>query len=326
MKYTKLLLPLVLSLALPLTLLTGCGSKPDAAPETVRVGSLKGPTTMGIVSMMNQTDTPYDFTMVTAAEELLGQMATDALDIALIPANAAANLYQKMDGALAVININTLGVLYVVTGDSSVTALPDLAGRTLFLTGKGATPDYAIQYLLEEYGVEDVTLEYKSEAAEVAAALAEDSSCLGLLPQPFAAAAMAKNDALSIAIDLSAQWDALENGSRLVTGVTVVRRDFLETYPQTVADFLESHAASVAFTAEQPEETAALIAKAGIVPQTAVALQALPYCRLVCLTGEDMKTALSGYLAVLYEQNSASVGGAMPGDDFYYIPAISAGE
>ena len=252
MKLLSTLLRRLLPLALVL-LLVGCGSSPvdnsgnngpmDSAhsqtdspgdagdPVLTRVGSLKGPTSMGLLSLMERSDTEalandYTFTMVTAAEELLGQMATGELDIALVPANVAANLYQKMEGGISVIDINTLGVLYIVTGDDSVSELTDLSGRTLVLTGKGTTPDYAIQYLLKEYGVEDVTLEYKSEAAEVAAILAADSSAVGLLPQPFVTVALAQNDTLRMAIDLSAQWDALENGSRLVTGVTVVRRDF----------------------------------------------------------------------------------------------------
>ena len=348
MKCFKRLLPLCLALAL----LAGCGAEnaggagsdnsvppsdsnaaetdsPGGAgdPVLTRVGSLNGPTSMGLVSLMErseqeQLDNDYDFTVVTAADELLGLMATGDLDIALVPANVAANLYQKMEGGIAAIDINTLGVLYIVTADETVTELADLAGRTLCLTGKGTTPDYAIQYLLAEYGVEDVTLEYKSEATEVAATLAADStsSVVGLLPQPFVTVALSQNERLRMAIDLSAQWDALDNGSRLVTGVTVVRRAFLEEHPQAVETFLADHTASAAYTEEHPEETAQLVADAGIVAQAPVALKALPYCSIVCITGQEMREALSGYLAVLYGQSPDFVGGALPDDAFYYLP------
>ena len=317
--------------ALLALLLCACTSKPpeeppDAAPEEpvrieVRVGALKGPTSMGLMALTDQGGgNSYDFTMVTAADELLGLLATDKVDIALLPANAAANLYQKLDHDLAVIDINTLGVLYVVTADETVTDLASLSGRTVLLTGKGTTPDYALQYLLSAYGVEDVTLEYKSEAAEVAAALAADPAAVGLLPQPFATAAQVQNTALRQAVDLTAQWDALDNGSRLVTGVTVFRRSYLKAWPEVVDSFLADHAASVAYAQEHPTETAALIEQAGIVAKAAIAEKALPYCSLTCLTGEEMKTALSGYLAVLHGQDPRSVGGELPGEDFYYLP------
>ena len=163
----------------------------------VRVGSLKGPTSMGLVSLMEddengETDNDYEFTMVTAADELLAQMIGGKLDIALIPANVASVLYKKTDAGIHVIDINTLGVVYAISGDDTIKSIPDLKGKTVYLTGKGTTPDYVLQYLLKENGVslDEVTLEYKSEATEVAAILASDSDAIGILPQPFATVAI----------------------------------------------------------------------------------------------------------------------------------------
>lgn len=295
----------------------------------VRVGSLKGPTSMGLVQLMDQAANgkaacSYDFTMVTAADELLGKMVSGDLDIALVPANVASVLYNKTEGGVAVIDINTLGVLDIVASDDSIKSIADLKGKTLYLTGKGTTPDYVIHYLLTENGLseDDVTLEFKSEAAEVAAVLKEQPDAIGLLPQPFVTVACAQNENLKIVLDLTQEWQAVqgEGGSQLVTGVTVVRKEFLEENQQVVDAFLAEHLASANFTDEQPDQTAELIAAAGIIEKAPIAKKALPYCNITCITGNDMKAALSGYLQVLFDQDAKSVGGKLPEADFYYIP------
>ena len=303
-------------------------AQPVDSDVVVRIGSLKGPTSMGLVEMMDKAEKDealcnYEFTMVTAADELLGKMVSGDLDIALVPANVASVLYNKTQGGISVIDINTLGVLDIVASDSSIQSIADLKGKTLYLTGKGTSPDYVIRYLLSENGLSesDVTLEYKSEPTEVAAVLKEQPDAIGLLPQPFVTAACAQNEKLSIVLDLTKEWEALqgEGGSRLVTGVTVVRNEFLKENPPVIDTFLTEHAASAAFANEKPEETSQLIAAAGIIEKAPVAQKALPYCNIVCLTGEEMKSALSGYLQVLFDQDAKSVGGKLPGDEFYYI-------
>ncbi len=301
----------------------------SVVPEdvTVRVGSLKGPTSMGLVWLMEQSEkgeagNQYEFTMVTAADELLAKVASGELDIALIPANVASVLYNKTQGKIAVIDINTLGVLDIVAADESIQSIADLKGRTVYLTGKGTTPDYVFRYLLSgnEMSEADLTLEFKSEPTEVAALLKEQPDAIGLLPQPFVTAACAQNESLKIVLDLTEEWEKIQDGSksRLVTGVTVVRRPFLEENPNAVSLFLEEHRASAAFTGSDPDAAAELIAALGIIEKAPVAKKALPYCNITCLVGEEMKTALKGYLQVLYEQDPASVGGKLPEDDFYF--------
>lgn len=294
-----------------------------------RIGSLKGPTSMGLVSMMDtqkKSADPdaYEFTMVTAADELLAKVASKELDIALVPANVASVLYNKTKGGISVIDINTLGVLDIVACDDSIQSIADLKGKTIYLTGKGTSPDYVIHYLLSANGLteDDVKLEFKSEAAEVAAVLKEDPEAIGLLPQPFVTAACAQNENLKIVLDLTKEWQAVqgEGGSQLVTGVTIVRNEFLETNPEQVTKFLADHKDSAAFANEHAEEASLLIAELGIIEKAPIAQKALPYCNITCLTGEDMKAALSGYLQVLYDQNPQSVGGALPEDGFYYLP------
>ncbi len=318
-----------LSFAMLGALLTGCGSGKAEEKVTVKVGALKGATTLGLLPLEDkaangEAGENYEFSMMTAADELLPMMIKGELDIALLPSNVASILYQKTNGGVTVIDINTLGVLYMVSGDSSVTGVEDLAGRTIYLTGKGTTPDYVLHYILSGNGMDadsDCTLEYKSEATEVAALLAENPDAIGLLPQPFVTAACAQNDALSVILDMNAEWEKLqgEDGSRLVTGVTVVRNEFLQEHENAVAAFMEEHQASAQSMNSDVENGAKLAAASGIIAKEPIALKAIPKCNITYIDGADMKQAMSGYLEVLYEQNPESIGGALPGDDFYYI-------
>ena len=319
-----------LSFAMLGALLTGCGSGKAEEKVTVKVGALKGATTLGLLPLEDkaangEAGENYEFSMMTAADELLPMMIKGELDIALLPSNVASILYQKTNGGVTVIDINTLGVLYMVSGDSSITGVEDLAGKTIYLTGKGTTPDYVLHYILSGNGMDadsDCTLEYKSEATEVAALLAENPDAIGLLPQPFVTAACAQNDALSVILDMNAEWEKLqgEDGSRLVTGVTVVRNEFLQEHENAVATFMEEHQASAQSMNSDVENGAKLAAASGIIAKEPIALKAIPKCNITYIDGADMKQALSGYLEVLYEQNPESIGGALPGDDFYYVP------
>lgn len=327
------IMTLLLTTVLSLSLLCGCAGS-DAQPEAqnaaddvvVRVAAMKGPTTMGLVKMWQDAEDGtakgnYEFNMMTGADEIMPMMIKGDMDIALLPANAAANLYQKSDGAITVIDINTLGVLYVVSADDSIATVEDLKGKTIYLTGKGTTPDYALQYLLAQHDIDlsEVTLEYKSEATEVAAVLKENPDGIGLLPQPFVTAACAQNEQLQIVLDVNAEWEACNGGNGLVTGVTVVRTAFLNEHPEAVDVFMEEHEASAAFANTNVEEAAELVAARGIVEKAPVAAKAMPKCNITYIDGEEMKQALSGYLTTLYEQNPEFIGGAMPGDDFYTI-------
>lgn len=308
-------------------LLYGCGKTSDNSTD-IRVGSLKGPTSIGLMSMMDkaskkETANNYTFTMETSADALLPQIIKGELDIALVPANVASVLYQKTEGDISVIDINTLGVLYMVSGDNSIDTLESLKGKTVYLTGKGTTPDYVLQYLLEQKGLtKEVTLEYKSEATEVAAILSQEPESIGLLPQPFVTAALAQNDKLNIVLDMNKEWNNIQgdSGSSLVTGVTIVRNEFLKEHEDAVLKFMEEHKESAEYTNENPAEAAKLVESAGIIEKAAIAEKAIPYCNITYMDGDEAKTALEGYLNVLYGLNAESVGGVLPTEDFYYIP------
>ena len=316
----KKLVSLILTAALSLCVLSSCSKKVEDV--TVNVGSLSGPTTIGIVNLMNDSSASsntYNFTMATQPDEIASALGSGDLDIALIPANLASVLYNRTEGKISVIDINTLGVLYCLSFDDSVNSVADLSGKTVITTGQGATPEYAINYLLAQNGIDDCTLDFKSEGTEVIAALSEAGEGIAILPQPAATAALGQIEGLTSRFSLTDEWDKVTSDSKLITGVTVVRNEFLEQHPDQVATFIEDQRASVELANSDVEGTAQLVIDQGIVPAVPVATKAIPLCNIVCITGEDMKSALSGYLTTLYDQNPQAVGGALPSDDFYYL-------
>lgn len=301
----------------------------DIVPSAIRTSALKGPTAMGLVRFMseadagNLADTDYTFQIVSSVDEVAPLIAKEEVDVAAVPANLASVLYNKTEGGVRVIAVNTLGILYLCEQGDEVSTVTDLAGKTIYASGKGATPEYALSYILERNGLElgtDVQVEWKSEHSECVSALAEDSSGIAMLPQPFVTTAQMQNDQIRVALDLNREWDAVQSGdeqSSLITGVAIVRSTFAEENPAAVDAFLEHYAESVEFVNDNVADAAKLVGDYDIVPE-AVAVKALPECNIVCVTGNDMKERLSGYLSVLSDQNAEAVGGALPGDDFYY--------
>ncbi len=336
-KNLKSILSLCLALALVFSL-TACGQKNDDAqdgqqtdeteftPASFSIAALKGPTAMGLVKLMQESENgetsgnDYTFTLAGSADEVTPALIKGELDMACVPANLAAVLYNKTEGALEVLAVNTLGVLYIVENGESVQSIADLKGQTIVAAGKGSTPEYVLRYLLAQNGIDpdnDVTIDWKSEHSECVAALASGQATIALLPQPFVTVAQSKIEGLRMALDLNAEWDALDNGSGLITGVIVARREVVEENPAAVNEFLKEYAASVDWVNANTADAAALIGEYGIV-DAAVAEKALPYCNIVCLTGADLLEALPGYLEVLYNADAAAVGGEMPDNSFYF--------
>ena len=311
----------IISLILVLSLLL----LPAALAEPIaRVGALKGPTAMGMVEMMDANADAYAITLAAAPDEVVPLLVKGELDIAAVPANLGSVLYNNTQGAVRVLAINTLGVLYIVERGDTVHSVADLKGRTLVTAGKGSTPEYALNYILRGNGLDpeqDVTIEFKSEHAECLAAMLQDESVVAMLPQPFATVAQTKAEDMRVALDLTAEWDALqadaEQPSAMITGVAVARADFIENNPEAVAQFMADYEASVKFVQENPADAAQLIGSFDIF-EAGPAEKALPFCNIVFIAGEEMRDKLSGYLGELFAQDPAAVGGAVPGEDFYY--------
>ena len=344
----KKIISLITAFMLTAALLAGCGStgngtadqtdkqensgtQTQAEPVDVNVMALKGPTAMGMVKLMDDADSGnvdtenYSFEIAASADEVTPKLIQGETDIAAVPANLASVLYNKTEGQIQVLAVNTLGVLYIVENGDTIHSVSDLAGRTIYASGKGSTPEYALNFILEKNGLTpgtNVTIEWKSEHSECVSALAQDPEGIAMLPQPFVTTAQAKNPNLKVALVLTEEWDKVmeneETKSSLLTGVVVVRKEFAEENPEAVEDFMDRYADSVKYVNDNVEEAAKLVGNYDIVTED-VAVKAIPECNIVCITGEDMKEQLSGYLAVLKDANPESIGGELPGDDFYYI-------
>lgn len=319
---------LSLLLAAALLLLPACGAtaKGMSAEGPVRIAGLKGPTTMGLVNLldMEQQGTAaldYDLQLYGTADEIVPGLIKGELDMAAIPANLAAALYQKTKGGIQVMAVNTLGVLYVVEKGDTVHSMADLAGRTILSTGKGTTPEYLLRYLLEKNGLDpdkDVKIQYCSEATEVTAQMAAaQKDAIAVLPQPYVTAAGMKDPSLRVALDLTAEWDKVSD-SQLVTGVTVVRTQYAQEHPDVVEAFLQEYAQSVRTANADLDRTAALCEQQGVVAKAAIAKKALPACNIVCRTGDEMQKDVSAYLSVLCAADPAAVGGKLPDEGFYW--------
>ena len=298
-----------------------------SAEETpVRLGGLKGATTMSLVKLLDDNEAgkasqKYDFTMTITADELTPLFIKGKMDIIAVPTNLASVLYNKLEGNANLLAISATGVLYVVEkGEDNIESLKDLKGKTVYATGKGATPEMAMRYLLSKEGLsldEDIDMVWLSEPTEAVAKLNAQEKGIALLPQPFVTVAQKNVEGLNIAISLDEEWKRLSEGSMLTTACVVARKDFVQNSPEKVELFLKVFTSSVEFVNSDTDNSSKLIEKYGII-KAPIAKIAIPYCNICAITGNDMKKAASGYLEALYELKPASIGGALPLDDFYY--------
>lgn len=292
---------------------------------------LSGPTGVGAAKLLSDVDNDtarqiYEYTIAASNDELTAMLANGETDIATMASNVALNYYNKTNGSITVIALGTLGVLHILEGNSGteIQSVSDLMGKTILATGQGANPEYALRYILTENGLDpdvDVTLEFYTDATEITAKLLSGEADCAMLPVPAATAAIAKSGGtVRAALDLTEEWDALDNGSQLIMTAVVVRTDFLAENPDAVDAFLVDYAASIDYVNANVEEAAELVAGYGIAPSAAIAVQAIPQCHLVCITGAEMQPQIDGYYSILFAANPNSVGGSLPDDSFYYVP------
>ncbi len=325
---------LILAAAMLSLCIAGCTNDKGGAssiiasqePKTkVNVAVLKGPTALGMLKLMEDNNNgyannDYKFETFSAADQIVPNIVNKSIDIAAVPTNLAATLYKKTEKNVSIIAVNTLGVLSILTNGENIESVADLKGKTIYATGKGSTPEYALNYILEKNGLkvgEDVKVEYKGEHSELATLVASGEAKIAMLPQPFVTQVTTKNDKVKIALDLSAEWAKIGEGSELVMGCIIVRNDFLKDNKAAVDAFLNEYYSSTYSANEEIQDTAQLAQQFSIM-EAAVVAKALPYCNIVYIDGSKMKEHVSKYLNVLYAANPASIGGAVPGDDFYY--------
>lgn len=304
---------------------TTAASSQAAGGSAIRIAGLKGPTSMGLVKLMNDSEegkasNSYEFTMAAAADEITPKLIKGDLDMAAVPANLASVLYSKTQGKVVVLNVNTLGVTYIVENGKAINSVADLKGKTIYGTGKGSIPEYALRFVLKKNGIDpdkDVKLEWKSEPTEVVALMKQQKDVVAMLPQPFVTVAAGQVDNYRVALSVTDEWAKQDKDSKFITGVMVARKDFVEQNKDKVASFLKEYEASIKFANENVEEAAKLVEKYDIV-KAAVAKNALPKCNITFIAGDEMKSALSGFYKALFDLAPESVGGALPNEDIYY--------
>lgn len=326
----KKILGIILSLVLIFGALAACAPADLPDPEfsadntVIRIAGMTGPTGMGLAKLLADDEkglgNDYEFTLAGSADVIAPMVINKELDIAAVPANLASVLYNKTQGGVKVLAVNTLGVLYIVNTDGSIASLEDLKGKTVYATGQGAAPEYALRYVLTQNGIDpdaDLTIEWKTEPAEVVGLMANGTASVAMLPQPYVTVAQGKVEGLSVALDITEEWNKIGGDGMCLTGVVIATTEFIEQNPDAVDRFLIEYRDSINYANTNVAEAAELIGQFEIV-DAKVAAKALPYCNLKFIGGEEMKEAVEGYLSVLFEQNSKAIGGNMPGEDFYY--------
>ena len=294
-----------------------CSKKQD--DTEIRIAALKGPTGMGMVKLADKQNYPnYTVSIEASPDALNPRIISGEVDVAAVPVNLASVLYNKLDGDISVLAVSTLGVLYVLEAGSEVNSVADLAGRTVYATGQGATPEYILNYLLDKNGVAgSVEVNYVGEHAALATMLADGSAEIGMLPEPNVTSTLAGNDNLRIALNLTEEWNKVCS-TELVQGVVIARKSFVNEHPEAIEQFLREYEKSSAFVNENIDEAAKLIVDAGILGNVEIAKKAIPNCNISFSKGEAMHKAVEGMLTVLFEANPKSIGGKLPDKDFYY--------
>ena len=337
MKKVRAIVSLLLALTLALSL-TACGGQANSEPEQpetqeeltaaeINLYVLSGPTGIGAMNLWaasdaGETKNTYHITMPGANDEVVAALSKGDADIAAVATNLAATLYNKTDGGVTVLAVNTLGVLSLLSNGQEVNAVSDLKGKTIYAPGQGANPEYILRYVLSGNGLDpdkDVTLRFVGEGSELLTVWQSDPEAVILAPQPVATSILMQNENAKTLFDMTEEWDKIAGGdSTLMMGCVIVRNEFLQANPGAVELFLQEYAASIEKAQSDVEGTAALCQQYGLIPKAALAQKALPSCGLTFVTGAEMKTSLSGYLQVMFDANPKSVGGTLPGDNFYY--------
>lgn len=294
-----------------------CSKKQD--DTEIRIAALKGPTGMGMVKLADKQNYPnYTVSIEASPDALNPRIISGEVDVAAVPVNLASVLYNKLDGDISVLAVSTLGVLYVLEAGSEVNSVADLAGKTVYATGQGATPEYILNYLLDKNGVAgSVEVNYVGEHAALASMLADGSAEIGMLPEPNVTSTLAGNDNLRIALNLTEEWNKVCS-TELVQGVVIARKSFVNEHPEAIEQFLREYEKSSAFVNENIDEAAKLIVDVGILGNVEIAKKAIPNCNISFSKGEAMQKAVEGMLTVLFEANPKSIGGKLPDKDFYY--------
>ena len=323
--------PQTISCALCLCLLLACARNNDDPYKDgkIHIAAMNGPTLMGLGHLYNaengKADSKYTFTKEGTPDAVVAGLANKTFDAACLPANTAAIVFNTDSIDIQVAAISMLGVLYVVqkAGTPVIANLADLSGQTVYLTSQGSTPDVAFRYLLAQNNINNVKLEFETEGSIIAAGIktANSKYDYALLPQPAATVASSGPGAATEAIHLSGEWKKFHPESDIITAVLVVRTAYIKNNRAAFEKFLEDYRKSVEFVtdARNLDISAGYVVDMGIVPALPLAKAALLKCGITFIRAEEMRTSLSQFYQVLYDQNPRSIGGKIPSQKFYYM-------
>ncbi len=297
----------------------------NAETTAISVAVLKGPTGIGAVKLMDSTNSSneYTFEVSSAPDEVMAKLINGSVDIAALPTNVAAAVYNKSEQEISIAAINTLGVLHILERGDTIQSISDLEGKTIYATGQGSTPEYVLNYILQKNNIQHITVEYMAEHAELATALLSGDVNIALLPEPNVTAVLLKDNTIHQAFDLTEEWNTtqLTNSlmpSQLAMGCIVARKDFIQNNTDAFENFLKEYEESVNYVNNNISEAAELVQKYGIMDSATAAEKAIPNCNIVFIANDEMKNALQGFYQILFEANPKSIGGALPNEDFYY--------
>ncbi len=339
-KLTKIL-ALTLALLMLIPLVASCA---DKAPETdqadttlgdtepqkeveLKIYALNGTTALGMAQMISKakTENPagmrYTISLHTAADQVTGAIVNGDCAIAALPTNVAVRLFNASEGKVQLLALNTLGVLYLLQNGENITSLSDLSGKTVYVPGAGANPEYITNALIASAGVENVTVDattYTSPDALQAAVIKGDAK-LAVLPEPKVTATTSQNQNVTVALNMTTEWEKVNGENTLVQGCLVVNTAFAKENPKAIKQFLDDYKASVEFIKAGSDEAINMIVEAEILSKAAIAKKALPNCNICFIAGEDMKNVMNTFCQKIFDYDKKSIGGKMPTDDFYYI-------
>lgn len=322
----KKLISLLCAVLLLVAICSGCSATNSTTPITVRVAAIQGPTGIGMVHLMdaaanNSTAVTYDFSVSSAPTEVGPKLTNGDIDIAALPTNMAATLYNKTSGNIRLLAVNTLGVLYMLENGNTIRSVADLRGKTIYTSGQGANPEYVLNYVLKQNGIDpttDVTIKFVAENTELATLMLKGDATVAMVPQPVVSSITAQNSDIRIALSMNDAWEAVAGEeNKLMMGCVAVRKEFWENHPKEVETFLSEYKTAIEKTSDV-DTTAALCEEYGIIPKAAIAKKAIPYCELTFVSGTTMKEQIAKYYSVLFESNPQSIGGKLPDEAFYY--------
>ena len=318
---------MTLVLLMAFAMLAGCGGGDSDVPETVseivNVAALNGPTGMGMVQLMDMTD-KYAVETYQSPTDVTAKLIKGEVDVAALPSNMAAVLYNKTEGQIVAVSPIALGVLHILGNNVDITEVSQLKGKTIVASGQGGTPEYVLQKVAEAAGLklyEDVQVEWLANHAEVNTKLLSTEGAIAMIPEPFVSTALAAGkEGVAEVFDMNTLWkDA--TGQELPMGVLVARKAFAQEKGDDLKVLLNDLQSSVDYVNGSPAEAAQLIVEKGFIGKAEIAEAAIPNCHIVLSAGDKAAEGaeiLKTFNQTLFEMNPQAVGGKLPADDLYY--------